>query len=394
MTLDIAATVSALITVTGQPARPLGLHEPWLSGQEWTYVKDCLDSGWISSVGSYVDRFEQEVAKACGAAHGVAVVNGTAALHTALILCGVEPGDEVIVPALTFVATANAVCHTGAIPHFVDSAPDTLGLCPIHLAEHLAMIAKRGPGNTVLNRTTGRRIAAVVPVHIFGHPVDMDPLRTLCDDFGLPLIEDATEALGSTYKGRGCGSLGTIGTFSFNGNKILTTGGGGAIVTNDPHLAQRAKHLTTTAKIPHRWAFNHDEVAFNYRMPNLNAAVGCAQLERLPEFLKLKRLLADRYQDALADCPGLSVVAEPTGAHSNYWLNAILLDAEQASARDALLEATHAAGLMTRPAWNLMHRQPMFTHCPRADLTIAEALEKRIINLPSSAFLATEERPS
>lgn len=391
---NIPTIVDAVLAVTGRPERPLGLHEPWFAGRERDYVLDCLDAGWISSVGTYVDRFEQEVAAACGAAHGVAVVNGTAALHTALLLVGVARDEEVIVPALTFVATANAVCHAGAVPHFVDSAADTLGLCPRRLADHLAATTERRADGALVNRATGRRIAAVVPVHVFGHPVDMDPLRALCDELGLPVIEDATEALGSTYKGRGCGSLSRIGVFSFNGNKILTTGGGGAIVTDDADLARRAKHLTTTAKKPHRWAFDHDEVAFNYRMPNLNAAVGCAQLEQLPRFVELKRTLAARYQEVLAGLPGVAVMREPAGSRSNYWLNAVLLDATAAGARDALLEASHAAGLMTRPVWSLMHRQPMFAKCPRADLSVAEDLERRIVNLPSSAFLATAERPA
>ncbi|SDG53210.1 LegC family aminotransferase [Roseospirillum parvum] len=392
MSLDLAATVAAIRAVVGPRPGPVGLHEPWLAGREWEYVKSCLDEGWISSVGAFVDRFENDLAAYCGTARAVATVNGTAALHTALMVLGVKPGDEVLVPALTFVATANAVAHCGAVPHFVDSAPDTLGLCPERLRDHLERLAVRGPNGPV-NRHTGRRLAAVVPVHVFGHPVAADPLAEVAAHFELPIIEDATEALGSLYHGRPAGGLGRIGVFSFNGNKILTTGGGGMLVTDDASLADAARHLTTTAKRPHPWAFEHDAVAYNYRLPNVNAAIGCAQLERLPLMIARKRRLAEAYRQALAELPGLEVVPEPAGSRSNFWLNAVRLKADQAARRDELLAATHAAGLMTRPAWTPMSHLPMYADCPRADLTVTEDLVRRLVCLPSSAWLGAEDGP-
>ncbi|QGM47964.1 LegC family aminotransferase [Methylocystis heyeri] len=386
---DLARTfVARLLDIAGGGNAAVALHEPEFSGAEWELVKDCLDSGWVSSVGKYVDRFESEIAQRCGARHGIAVVNGTAALHVALIVSGVRPGDEVIVPALTFVATANAAVHAGAVPHFADSAADTLGLDPAALRDYLTKIADRRCGSCI-NAETGRRIAAIVPMHAFGHPVDMDGLLALGADFDLPVIEDAAESLGSLYKGGPCGALGRIGALSFNGNKIITTGGGGAIVTNDPDLARQVKHLTTTAKTPHRWAFNHDQVGYNYRLPNINAALGCAQLARLEDLVARKRRLAERYFVGFADCEGLAVFREPAFATSNYWLNAVMLDEDRVSERDTLLAAANDAGLMCRPAWTLLHRLPMYRSCPRAALPVAEAIEARLINIPSSAKLAS-----
>jgi perosamine synthetase len=381
------AFVDRLRYVVGGGTEAVALHEPEFSGAEWELVKDCLDSGWVSSVGKYVDRFESEIAQRCGARYGVAVVNGTAALHAALIVSGIQPGDEVIVPALTFVATANAAAHAGAIPHFVDSAADTLGLDPTALRGHLGKIADRRDGSCV-NAETGRRIAAIVPMHAFGHPVDMDALLALSADFDLPVIEDAAESLGSLYKGAPCGALGRIGALSFNGNKIITTGGGGAIVTNDPDLARKVKHLTTTAKTPHRWEFNHDEVGYNYRLPNINAALGCAQLARLDELVARKRRLAERYLSGFGEFEGLRIFREPAFATSNYWLNAAMLDADRIGERDALLAAANEGGLMCRPAWTLLHRLPMYRNCPRAALPVAEAIEARLVNIPSSAKLS------
>lgn len=362
------------------------LHEPEFTGDEWKLVKDCLDTGWVSSVGKYVDRFEEEIADLCGASYGVAVVNGTAALHAAFLGLNVVPGDEVIVPALTFVATANAVAHAGAIPHFVDSSVETLGIDPIALRGHLGRIADRSRGRTV-NAQTGRTLAAIVPVHIFGHPVDMDAILSVATDFEIPVVEDASESLGSLYKGKRCGGIGHLGVMSFNGNKIVTTGGGGAIVTHDPDLARRIKHLTTTAKVPHRWAFFHDEVGYNYRLPNLNAALGCAQLARLSDLVTRKRRLAERYLAAFRSCDSLSVFWEPEFARSNFWLNAVVIRDTALSTRDALLAAANDAGLMCRPAWTLMHRLPMYTACPRTTLSVAEGLEASLINIPSSANL-------
>jgi perosamine synthetase len=364
----------------------LPLHEPRFCGNEWTYVKECLDTGWVSSVGAYVDRLEADLAACTGVRRAIAVVNGTAALHVCLILAGVERGDEVLMPALTFIATANAVSYCGAVPHFVDAEERTLGLDPVRLDEHLAEIAElRDDG--CYNRGTGRRIKAVVPMHTFGHPVDLDALAAVCSRYRIELIEDAAESLGSLYKGRHTGNWGRVSALSFNGNKIITTGGGGAILTNDEELAARAKHLTTTAKVPHRWEFNHDQVGYNYRLPNLNAALGCAQLEQLPEFLASKRSLAGRYRKAFQGVAGVSFICEPEFASSNYWLNALLLDEDRAGERDRLLALTNDSGIMTRPAWTLMHKLPMFADCPRMELPVARSLERRLVNIPSSAGL-------
>lgn len=364
----------------------IGLHEPQFWGNEWGYVKECLDTGWVSSVGKFVDRFEAELAEYTGARRAVAVVNGTAALHISLKLVGVTAGDEVLMPALTFVATANAVAYCNALPHLIDSEERTLGLDPIKLASYLGEVAEVRPDGSY-NRETGRRIKAVVAMHAFGHPVDLDPLVEVCRQFKLELVEDAAESLGSYYKGSHTGTRGRVSVLSFNGNKIVTTGGGGAILTNDEELGRLAKHLTTTAKVPHRWEFFHDQVGYNYRLPNLNAALGCAQLEELPGFLARKRALAERYRDAFVGVAGVRFFTEPEFARSNYWLNVILLDEELADERDTLLALTNDSGIMTRPAWILMHRLPMFAQCPRMDLPVAESLARRLINIPSSAFL-------
>ena len=363
------------------------LHEPELGGNEWVYVKDCLDSGWVSSVGKYVDRFEASLAEFTGAGHAVATVNGTAALHGCLLLAGIAPGDEVIVPALTFVATANAVAYCGAVPHFADSEERTLGLDPAKLQAHLEDITTMD-GDTCRNRQSGRRIGAVVCMHAFGHPVDLDPLAEVCERFRLPLIEDAAESLGSYYKGRHTGTLGKLAMLSFNGNKTVTTGGGGAILTGDAELAKAAKHLTTTAKRPHRWEFVHDRVGFNYRLPNVNAAMGCAQMEQLPDFLVRKRRLADAYDASFAGIDGVRLFREPEFARSNYWLNLLLLDPANADQRDPILQLTNDSGFMTRPAWTPMHRLAMFGDCPRMDLAVAEDLHRRLVNIPSSPGLA------
>ena len=291
-----------------------------------------------------------------------------------------------LIPALTFVATANAVSHLGAVAHLIDSCESTLGVDPAKLAAHLDHIGERRGGRT-LNRRTGRRLAAIVPMHCFGHPVDMDPLLELAASWQIPVVEDATEALGSCYKGRKCAALAPLAALSFNGNKIVTTGGGGAIVAADKNLARRAKHLTTTAKLPHRWAFVHDRVGYNDRMPNINAAVGVAQLEQLPRFLAAKRALQRHYQSAFAGFAGAKLFCPQPWAESNVWLAALVLDRPEPGVRDALLEASNAAGLMTRPAWTLMHRLAMYKDNARADLATAESLEARLICLPSSAAL-------
>jgi perosamine synthetase len=383
---DLADEVIAAIqSVVG--TQPVALHEPRFAGNEWTYLKDCLDSTYVSSVGKFVDRFEAALAAYTGARHAVAVVNGTAALQVAMLLAGVQRDDEVLIPALTFVATACAVRYCGAAPHFVDSEPRTLGIDVQALREYLQGVAEIRGGNCI-NRRTGRVIRALVPMHVFGHPMDIEAAVTLARDFCLTLIEDAAESLGSTAHGRHTGTFGLMGTLSFNGNKTVTSGGGGAILFDDTELARRAKHLTTTAKVPHRWEFNHDAVGYNYRMPNLNAALGCAQLEQLDDFVDAKRRLFELYRTALARVAGVQLMSEPSGTRSNYWLQTLLLDESAADQRDWILQATNDAGLTTRPLWTLMHRLEPYQEFPRMDLSVAESLARRIINIPSSSQLA------
>ncbi|MGV8933485.1 MAG: LegC family aminotransferase [Gallionellaceae bacterium] len=378
--------VQAIKSVVG--TGPVALHEPRFRGNEWAYLKECLDSTFVSSVGKFVDRFEDDLAAFTGAKRAVAVVNGTAALHVSLLLAGVEAGDEVLLPALTFIATANAVAYCQATPHFVDSEERSLGMDAHALRDCLSSTTEMRGGHCI-NRSTGRVIRAMVPMHTFGHPVDIEALLALAHDFHLQLIEDAAESLGSTVGGRHTGTFGLMGTLSFNGNKTITTGGGGAILTNDLELGKRAKHLTTTAKLPHRWNFVHNEVGYNYRLPNLNAALGCAQLEQLPGFLLDKRRLFERYQLAFANVQGVRLVAEPAGCSSNYWLQTLLLDESYTDQRDAVLTATNDAGLMTRPIWALMNRLPMYASAPKAALPVAESLERRVINIPSSSGLGS-----
>jgi len=362
------------------------LHEPCFAGREWDYLKDCLDSGYVSSVGRYVEKFEEELVRFTGANYAAAVVNGTSALQICLKLAGVRAGDEVLIPALTFVATANAVCYCGAVPHLADSETDSLGIDGEKLAGYLKKTTRLRDG-VCWNKQTGRPIRALVAMHTFGHPVQLDLLLQVCRQYGLELVEDAAESLGSYYKNLHTGNFGKLSALSFNGNKIVTTGGGGAVLTNDEALYREAKHLTTTAKLPHRWAFLHDEVGYNYRMPNLNAALGCAQMEQIEKFLSLKRALAEEYRNAFAGIAGVCFFTEPSYAKSNYWLNTLILSEENSSLRDPILEDTNNSGIQTRPVWTLMSRLPMFRDCPRMDLSTAESLERRVINLPSSACL-------
>jgi perosamine synthetase len=379
--------LQAIQSVVG--SGPAVLHEPLFAGNEWSYLRECLDSNYVSSVGGFVDRFETDLAAFTGAAHAVAIVNGTAALHLALRLAGVTKGDEVLAPSLTFVATANSISYCGGIPHFVDVQESTLGLDPQALVEYLRSTAEIRGGQCV-NRRTGRVIRALVAMHTFGHPVDIKAVLAVAQEFRLAVVEDAAESLGSLYHGRHTGTFGLMGTLSFNGNKTITTGGGGAILTNDLDLATRARHLATTAKVPRRWEYLHDDIGYNYRMPNINAALGCAQLEQLPGFLAAKRRVYERFRDAFAEVPQSRIVKEPEGCQSNYWLQTLLLDEAVADWRDAVLSATNNAGLMTRPAWTLMHRLPSYSGCPRMHLPVAESLDRRVINLPSSALLGME----
>jgi perosamine synthetase len=376
--------VAALQEVIG--VEPVQLHTPVFKGNENKYLQECIESTFVSSVGPFVDRFETDLASYTGSKFVVAVVNGTSALHIALELADVGINDEVLVPALTFVATTNAVTYCGAIPHFVDSESATLGIDAARLREYLKMHTEQISGQCV-NSSTQRVIRAIVPMHTFGHPSDIEALMAVANDFNLALVEDAAESLGSFYQGQHTGTFGILGTLSFNGNKTITTGGGGAILTNDEVLARRAKHLTTTAKVPHAWEFVHDEIGYNYRMPNINASLGCAQLEKLPNMLLSKRNLFERYEKVFRSIPGIDLLKEPVGCESNYWLQTLILEPTQAHLRDEILELTNSVGIMTRPAWTLMTDLKPYANCPSMDLTSARALVKRIINIPSSAHL-------
>ncbi len=377
--------LEALRTVLG--SGPFALHEPVFEGNESAYLQECINSTFVSSVGPFVDRFEVDLAEYTGAKHAVATVNGTAALHVALLLAGVEPGDEVLVPSLSFVATANAVSYCGAFPHFVDCNESTLGLDAAALRDWLLATTERNSGFTT-NRKTGRRISAIIPMHTFGHPCDIEEILAVAHEFKFAVVEDAAESLGSWYRGQHTGTFGLLGALSFNGNKIITTGGGGAILTDNKELALRAKHLTTTAKVPDRWSYVHDEIAFNYRLPNVNAALGCAQLEQLPKFLESKRRLFQLYSGAFRGLDGVKIFEESPERLSNYWLQTLILKQEDAMQRDAILLATNDSGIMTRPTWTLLHKLPAYVDCPRAPLPISESLERCVINVPSSAGLA------
>jgi perosamine synthetase len=383
--------VEAVRAAIGPAAELVLLHRPYLPPTAWDYIKECLDTGWVSSAGSYVTRFEDELAKFTGARRAVAVVNGTAALHVCLHLAGVRPGDEVICPSLSFVATANAISHSGAVPHFVDAHPGNLGLCPAALEARLQEIGQPTSAGLV-NRQTGRRIGAVVLMHCFGHPGSIEEFAASCERYSLPLVEDAAESLGSYYRNKHTGRYGLISAVSFNGNKILTTGGGGAILTDDSQLADRAKHLTTTAKVPHPWEFYHDSVAWNYRLPNLNAAMGVAQLEILPQLLAAKRKLAERYRETFHGISGLRFLTEPADSSSNYWLNGICLEADDLELRNRILTALNQANYQSRPLWQPMHFLPMYAGCPRGEMQTTESLYRRIINIPSSPDLMLERR--
>jgi len=367
--------------------RPVALHEPEIGELEERHVLDCLRSGWVSSVGSFVGNFESALCDITGASFAIATASGTAALHLALHSAGVRPGDEVIIPALTFVATANAVSHCGATPHFVDSDEMTLGLDPVVLNDRLSRVAV-SDGNVVINRETGRKISAVVPMHTFGLVSQITQLMEIADSFGIPVIEDAAEAVGSTIGDRHCGRFGKAGMLSFNGNKIITTGNGGAILTDDEELSALARHLSTTAKVKHPWRFDHDRVGWNYRLPNLNAALGCAQLARLPEFLTRKRALHDSYKAEIGRDTRFELVEEVNGSRSNYWLNAVRVKDNTDEQRESMLELLHTSGYLCRPAWTLMHRLPMYETAPRGDLHTAELLERELICLPSGPRLS------
>lgn len=368
---------------------PIPLHEPWFRGNEWSYVKDCLDTSWVSTAGAYVERFERDIAKKCGVEHAVATANGTVGLHVALRALGVNAGDLVVCPALSFVATANSIAYCGAEPLFID-VDDRLGLDAMELDRFFARECERASGS-LHHIATGRRISAVIAVHLFGHPADIERIVALGAHRGVPVLEDAAEALGSRYLGRSCGTFAHAGVLSFNGNKILTTGGGGAVLTNDATLARHIKHLTTTARISHGWEYDHDEVGYNYRMPNLNAALGCAQLEWLDDYLSRKRQLAGIVADALGGVSGIELLREPEGAQSNFWLNGFLLD--RAELREGVLTQTNERGIQTRPCWRLLADLPMYRSAPIAEPGIAKARDRgaRLVNIPSSPNLVADD---
>jgi perosamine synthetase len=356
------------------------LHAPHFAGNEKQYLLDTIDSTFVSSVGAYVDRFENMMAGITATQKAVAVVNGTAGIQVALRLAGVAYGDEVITQALTFVATVNAIAYNGATPVFVDVDLDTMGLSAVAVNDFLEEFGEIRDGGCY-NKRSGKRIAACVPMHTFGFPVHLDELIAVCHKWQIPLIEDAAESLGSDYKGKPTGSYGDMGVFSFNGNKIVTCGGGGAIVTNDIKIGEKAKYLTTTAKVPHPYEYVHDELGYNFRMPNLNAALACAQLEQLDTFVANKRQLATEYK-AFFEGEGIKFRTETPDTKANYWLMCVELGNKEE--RDLFLKVTNDSAVMTRPIWQLMFRLPMYSHCQRDSQQNAQFLEERIVNIPSS----------
>lgn len=367
------------------------LSVPVFVGNEKKYLNECIDTTFVSSVGKFVDRFEEMVAEYTGAKRAVVCVNGTNALHIALLLSGVEKNDEVLTQALTFIATCNAISYAGAHPVFVDVDLETMGLSPDALRKWLQANAEvretksqRDDSSTLAcyNKHTGRRIKACVPMHTFGHPCKIDEIAIICKEYHIELVEDAAESMGSFYKGKHTGTFGKVGALSFNGNKTITTGGGGMLLFNDEELGKFAKHLTTQAKVPHRWEFVHDHIGYNYRMPNINAAVGCAQMEHLEEFVLNKRETAAKYKEFFANIADMEFFVEPENCRSNYWLNVVIL--KDKAAQQEFLQYTNDHGVMTRPIWELMSRLPMFEHCQYDSLTNTEWLADRVVNIPSS----------
>lgn len=360
------------------------LHAPTFAGNEKEYVNNTLDSTFVSSVGKYVDQFEQQIEAFTGTAKAIATVNGTAALHTALYMAGVKSGDLVVTQALTFVATCNALYHMGAEPVFVDVSKVSLGLCPKALDIYLEENAFINNDGFSQHKVTQQVFRAVVPMHTFGHPVEIDELIVVCAKWNIALVEDAAESLGSFYKGQHTGTFGSFSAISFNGNKVITTGGGGMVLCKSYDEGLHTKHITTTAKVPHPYEFFHDEAGFNYRLPNLNAALGCAQMEVLPKFLEQKRALAQQYKSFFKNSDFI-FVEEPEYAQSNYWLNAIICP--DVTSRETLIKETNANGVMTRPIWKLMHRLPMFESALRGTLDNSEFIEARLVNIPSSPIM-------
>jgi len=361
----------------------IALHEPVFIGNEKKYLAECIDSTFVSTVGVYVNQFEEMIAEYTNAKYAIATVNGTSAIHIALILAGTEKNDEVITQPLTFIATCNAISYCGATPVFVDVDKDTMGLSPASLSAFLEESTEQKHG-TCYNKTTGNKISAVLPMHTFGHPCRIEEIANICEKYNISLVEDAAESLGSYSNGKHTGTFGKVGAFSFNGNKTITSGGGGMIVTNDKQLAQIAKHLTTTAKAPHPYEFIHDEIGYNYRLPNINAALGCAQMESIETILKDKRKLATAYQQFFKN-KNITFFKERSGTKANYWLNAVIL--KDKKERDLFIESTNKADVMTRPIWHLMNNLKMFESCQKADISNATWLEERVVNIPSGTRL-------
>lgn len=369
-----------------QDGETVMLHPPTFAGNEKKYLEECIDSTFVSSVGQFVDRFEKDIEDYTGAAKAVVCVSGTNALHMAMLLCGVERDDEVLTQALTFIATCNAISYIGAHPVFVDVDIDTMGLSPVALERWLLKNAEMGTDGQCRNRNTGRRIKACIPMHTFGHPVRIEKIADICKRWNIDLIEDAAESIGSLYNGKHTGTFGKIGAVSFNGNKTITTGGGGMLLFQDEELGKYAKHITTQAKVPHRWAFVHDHIGYNYRMPNINAALGCAQLEQIDRFIESKRATAKAYDEFFRNQPhGIKFMAEPENSRSNYWLNAVMLP--DRATQHKFLEYTNDNGVMTRPVWELMNRLPMFKDAQHDSLENTIYLADRIVNIPSGVIL-------
>lgn len=357
------------------------LAVPVFVGNEKKYLTECIDSTFVSSVGKFVDRFEEMVAEYTGAKRAVVCVNGTNALHIAMMLAGVERGDEVLTQALTFIATCNAISYIGAHPVFIDVDKETMGLSPVALRNWLEANAEVKNG-VCYNKRTGHRVKACVPMHTFGHPCKIEDIAAVCQEYHLELVEDAAESIGSFYKGRHTGTFGKIGALSFNGNKTITTGGGGMLLFNDEELGKLAKHITTQAKVPHRWEFVHDHIGYNYRMPNINAALGCAQMEHLEEYVLNKRETAQRYKEFFQNEAEVEFFTEPENCRSNYWLNVVILKDKEAQLH--FLQETNDNGVMTRPIWELMNRLPMFEHCQHDSLENTIWFADRVVNIPSS----------
>jgi perosamine synthetase len=378
--------LNAVISTIG--SKKANLHEPSFKGRELEYLNECIESTYVSSVGKFVELFSDNLSKYTQSKYVIPVVNGTSALHLALLLAGVEPNDEVLIPTLTFIGTANPVAYCQAIPHFVDSEASTLGIDPDKLDNYLRENTSLKNGLCV-NRHTDRVIRAVVPMHTFGHPTRIFDIIEVAKKFKIKVVEDAAESLGSFYKDQHTGTFGLLGILSFNGNKTLTTGGGGAILTNDETLAKKALHLSTTARVGSILGFTHDEVGFNYRMPNLNAALGCAQLENIEEKIESKRDLFLKYQRSFSSIFGVAMFTEPVNCRSNYWLQTMILDNQFSQERDLILRDLNSAGFGARSAWGLLHEQKPYLKSPRMDLSCAENLVSRIINIPSSPGLVS-----